>query len=40
MNQNVLDTLIFFEITFWRITLMWYDAQVGEPLGLDKKKRG
>ena len=40
VNQNVLDTLIFFEITLRRITVMWDDAQVSERWAIDERKKG
>ena len=40
VNQKVLDTQIFFEITFGCITLMRDDAQVSERWAIDERKGG
>ena len=39
MNQNALDTDIFFEITLRRIKLMWDDTQLTERWAIDEKKK-
>ena len=37
-NQNVLDTLIFFEITIRRITVMLDDTQICKRWAIDERK--